>query len=146
MPKTLVNKVSPHPLEGKHIIYKYGEQDSVGEGWALALFRLNKGILHQLYHPADHVFEPSMIGGRQKDELVALMLKKEIREVFSVYHHDPFFGIPREWFETRKYNPGETVDEWAEYESLTKDDEDFIFLAEKGITVKFYDSDRNVFF
>ena len=87
-----------HPLEGKFIIYEFGAHDYAGEGWALALHQLRNGIMEEIYHPVDHVLQPSDIGKKNVEELLRLMEERGIKEVYSVFHLDDFFGIPAHWY------------------------------------------------
>jgi hypothetical protein len=135
-----------HPLEGRYIIYKYGEQDSVDEAWALALFQLKNNKLDEIYHPRDHVFEACSMGRQNLDELVEVMTKHGIKNVVSVYHRDSFFGIPAKWRSLQSVPEGESVDEWYEFKPLGRyDDQDTAFLQNRGVTVDFYDDTKKSF-
>lgn len=133
-------KENYHPLEGKYIIYKYGEQDTISEAWALALFRLREGRMENIYHPRDHVMEASDMGERNIAELLNLMKERGINNVFSVFHLEDFFGIPAHWFSLEHTPQGDEVEEWAEYASLHTDDAETNLLRERGITIEFYDA------
>ena len=54
-----------HVLEGKYVIFRYGEQDTIDEAWALALYHLEGGELKEIYHPGDYVLEPCDMGDEQ---------------------------------------------------------------------------------
>lgn len=135
-------KQKNHPLEGQYIIYKYGEQDSMDERWALALFQLKKGKMKEVYNPRDHVMEACVMGEENIEELLQLMEKRGIKKVYSVFHMDDFFGIPANWFSLEHTTRGKEVEEWAEYESLYRDDEETNLLKERGIAVEFYKEPR----
>ena len=129
-----------HPLEGKYIIYNYGHQDHAGEGWALALFQLKNETMREVYHPANHVMQLSDIGDTQTNELLELMIQKDIRKVYSVWHIRDFFGIPANWFSL--HPSGEEIGEvelWAEYQHIEKGGSEHQRLMHNGIEVIFYD-------
>ena len=128
-----------HPLEGKYIIYKYGEQDSVGEGWALALFLLKDGKMAEIYHPMNGLFqEACSMGERQIEGLIKIIQKRGIREVYTVFHIKDFFGIPANWFSLHEKDPPKEIEYWAEYQPICMDEYEHQVLAEKGIRLRFY--------
>jgi hypothetical protein len=135
-----------HPLEGEYVLYLYGEQDCIGEGWALALYRMKNNRLEQIYHPADHVIQPSAIGEETNEQLLKLMEKKGIKEVYTVHHLDDFFGIPANWFSLEGIlgpkNESEEVECWGEYKSVSRENEEYRLLQAKGIKVNFYEEPR----
>jgi hypothetical protein len=131
-----------HPLEGKYIIYKYGQQDSVGEGWALALFMLKDGKMAEVYHPMNEIWaEACSMGEQNVEELMKLMEKIGIKEVYTVFHIKDFFGIPANWFSLHEKDPKppKQIEYWAEYQPICKDEYEHQVLAEKGIRLRFYD-------
>lgn len=89
-----------HPLEGEHIIYQYSTQDYAGEGEALALYRLARGCMQELYHPVDHVMQASDIGEQNIDELIELITRRRIKKVYSVWHSNPFFTETFKYYNT----------------------------------------------
>lgn len=129
-----------HPLDGQHIVYYYGTQDCEDEGWALALYKLDGGRMREIYHPVNHVLQPSGIGERNVDELIELMKRKRIEKVYSVRHLNDFFGIPAEWISL--HEPGEEPEEvelWAEWKQVEEGGEEHQKLQENGIEVIFYE-------
>ena len=134
------NKTKKHPLEGKYIIYHYGTQDCVNEGWALALYRLNKGVMREVYHPVDHVLQASNIGERNIDELIQLMKKKRIKREYSVWHLDDFFGIPAQWISLHEEETEpEEIEYWAEWKHVRRNSDEHEKLTENDIEVIFYE-------
>jgi hypothetical protein len=132
-----------HPLEGEHIIYNYGVQDSLDEGWALALYKLEDRKLREIYHPGDRVLQESDIGERQIDELLELMKKREIRKVYSVWHLDDFFGIPFNFISLHEPNEEpEEIEYWAEWKHLEREGREHNNLKRAGIEVIFWEEPR----
>jgi len=127
-----------HPLEGQYIIYKYGVQDYADESWALALYQLNNGRMESIYFP-DGGDQMSGIGERNIEELVGLMVRKEIKTVYSVFHVEDFFGIPWDWRSLHEQDEKpEVIELWEQWEAITEESYEHARLKEKGIEVIFY--------
>lgn len=125
-------------MEGEYIIYEYGTQDYTGEGWALALYKLEGNELQEIYHPVDNESEPSNIGEQNIEELINVMIKKNIRKVYTVFHLQEFYRIPSNWFSLQEQDT-EEIELWAEYKSIEKDGYEHQRLKENGIELLFHE-------
>ena len=96
--------------------------------------------MQEMYHPGNHVDQQSSIGERNIEDLLNLMEKKKIKEVYSVFHLTNFFGIPGDWFSLHeKDDEVDEIEFWAEYKHIDKDGTEHLALKERGIEVKFYE-------
>ncbi|MDP3955424.1 MAG: hypothetical protein Q8Q15_03625 [bacterium] len=147
-------RIIPHPLEGKYIVFKYTECISAEdcEKSALALFKLNKGKLENIWTPS--ATNPWNYPGLN-EKLIEMMKRKGLQEVYSVYWDGDFFGIPKEEVELTEprkcfdHDTGEKTEkleyDWYQYESVCFDTEEGDLLKRGGITLHIYDENLRVF-
>jgi hypothetical protein len=81
-----------HPLEGRHIIFKYTEWDRENEGSAFELYKLIGGELKNVLAP--WVFDPTCLSIFDMDKkAVEFMVQAGITEVTTVFFIGTFFGL-----------------------------------------------------
>jgi len=147
--------LNPHLLEGKYIICSYTEQDQEPEdgfvpepGTALALYKLKKGKLEEIYHPRDHfMFVDAEC--MNNDGLIDFMERQKITKVFNVISKGDFFDLKRYVDLDGRKNRSELVGKYCRYDPLDKkseeDKEIFVLLKKNGIKVRSYDEDKKQF-
>ena len=127
-------------LDGKYIVYNYGELDYDREGWGLVLYKLSGDNLVEEYKPPWGEMEANNNNG-----FFEYLRKIGISNVVSLHHFKDFLGIPIEWFSMDgEDNEGE-CECWGEFGQIWKDDDSYLELISHNISVQIYDVDRQEF-
>ena len=124
-------------LEGKYVVFAYGEQGQVDEGWALAIYFFESGKLKPAFLPRS--MDLGGIGTPEIEEAIDFLKRRGIEEVVTPCWTGDFHGIPSTWRAFAGQEDKEEVDEWWEYQTVRdwlNAEECYYALHDAGIRIR----------